>query len=125
MTVGRPEEVHARFVEHLNAGNLEALVALYETGARLVAQPGQPPVAGTQAIRQALQQFLASKPKITIQTQSAIEAEGIAQLRGKWRLTGNGPDGRPIEMVGTSVEVVRRQPDGTWRYVIDHPWGAD
>ncbi len=125
MTVKAPQEVHARFMELMNAGNLDALVALYEANARLFPVPGQPPVVGTQAIRQAFQQFFASKPTITIETQSVIDAGDIAYLRGKWRLIGTGPDGQPVDMVGQTAEVVRRQPDGTWRYVIDHPWGAD
>jgi ketosteroid isomerase-like protein len=35
-----------------------------------------------------------------------------------------GPDGKPATMTGESVEVVRRQPDGSWRAVIDLPFGA-
>jgi ketosteroid isomerase-like protein len=29
-----------------------------------------------------------------------------------------------VDVQGASAEVIRRQPDGTWRYVIDHPFGA-
>jgi ketosteroid isomerase-like protein len=33
--------------------------------------------------------------------------------------------GRSEPTEHSSVEIVRRQRDGTWRYVIDHPFGAD
>ena len=41
----------------------------------------------------------------------------------KWVLEGTGPDGKPIKMEGQSAEVARRQPDGTWLFVIDNPFG--
>jgi ketosteroid isomerase-like protein len=31
------------------------------------------------------------------------------------------PDGASISMGGTTAEVLRRQPDGRWLYVIDNP----
>ena len=30
-------------------------------------------------------------------------------------------DGKPIQITGKNAEVVQRQPDGTWRFIIDHP----
>jgi hypothetical protein len=27
-------------------------------------------------------------------------------------------------MASSTTEVVRRQPDGSWLYIIDHPFGA-
>jgi ketosteroid isomerase-like protein len=35
-----------------------------------------------------------------------------------------GPDGKPAEMTGQSLEVVRRQAGGHWCFVIDEPFGA-
>jgi ketosteroid isomerase-like protein len=37
---------------------------------------------------------------------------------------GHDGDGNPVELHGTTSELVRRQPDGTWKYVIDHPFGG-
>jgi len=36
---------------------------------------------------------------------------------------GTGPDGRPITVQGTSADVLRKQADGRWLLVIDHPFG--
>ena len=33
------------------------------------------------------------------------------------------PDGSPAELGATTAEVARRQPDGSWLYVIDNAWG--
>ena len=47
----------------------------------------------------------------------------LAYLSNTWWLTGTGPDGKPLTMGATTAEVVRRQADSTWRYVIDNVWG--
>ncbi|HZC99538.1 MAG TPA: hypothetical protein VFA46_04895 [Actinomycetes bacterium] len=47
----------------------------------------------------------------------------LAFLSNTWSLSGTGPDGDPVDLGATTAEVTRRQPDGTWRYVIDNPWG--
>jgi ketosteroid isomerase-like protein len=36
-----------------------------------------------------------------------------------------GEDGNPVELAMRSSEVVRRQADGSWRYVIDNPFTPD
>jgi ketosteroid isomerase-like protein len=58
-------------------------------------------------------------------TRYVLEAGDTAVLSGQWKLTGRGPDGTAMEMTGRSVEVLRRQADGTWLFVLDHPFGAD
>jgi len=89
-----------------------------------VPQPGQV-ITGQAAIREALQGFLSLKGRIKLETTHAIEAGDVALLRGQWSLTGTGADGQPIAMGANSSEVVRRQADGRWLYLIDHPYGAD
>ncbi len=39
----------------------------------------------------------------------------------QWRL--DVPGGEPMEH--TSAEVARRQPDGTWKYALDNPYGGE
>ena len=49
----------------------------------------------------------------------------IALLRAEVHLVGTAPDGIRVEINNHTAEVVRRQPDGSWLYTIDHPYGAD
>ena len=64
MPARRPEDWVRLFVEALNAGDLEALVALYERGGSLIPEPGQV-VIGTEGIRQTLSAFIGMKPTLT------------------------------------------------------------
>lgn len=36
-----------------------------------------------------------------------------------------GPTGDPVRLEERNADVLRRQADGTWRFLIDNPWGVD
>lgn len=124
MPAHRPEELDRLFSEALNAGKLEALVALYESQATLSPEPGKV-VTGTKAIREALGDFLAGKPGIVLTNKLLARTGDIALVTARWELSGTGADGKPYEMSGHSAEVCRRQPNGDWLFVIDTPWGLE
>jgi uncharacterized protein (TIGR02246 family) len=119
-----PQQVIQQFAQHLNDGNLDALIGLYEPDAAFVAEPGVV-LRGHDAIREALQGFLALSPTITGEIQGVVETDGVALVVNRWRLEGSGPEGSPVEMGGVSADVFRRQPDGSWRVLIDDPWGGE
>jgi ketosteroid isomerase-like protein len=55
-----------------------------------------------------------------------LSGDGSLALTGlKWSATGTDPEGKPVALSGNSTEVVRRQSDGTWLFVIDNPRGAE
>jgi uncharacterized protein (TIGR02246 family) len=115
-----PEEIHRRFEEAFNRHDLEAVIALYEPHAVLLTNDG--PAHGLEAIREAYRRSFAVCPTIAVRTLAAVQSEdGLALLHGKWSLDGNGPDGAEIHTEGRNTELVRRQPDGRWRFVIDNP----
>lgn len=124
MKVYKPEDMNAAFAEAFNSGDIENLMTLYEPGAVLVPRPGLV-VEGTEAIRAALQELLALKGDMRSDNQYALVHGDIALLRAKVHLVGTGSDGGRLEINNHTTEVVRRQPDGTWLYILDHPYGAD
>lgn len=122
MAAHKPEELDVLFTKAVNAGDIEAVMKLYEPAASFTEQPGHV-VSGTKAIREALGGFLATKPRMTLEARTLAEAGGIALTTSKWVLEGTGPDGKPMKVEGQSAEVARRQPDGTWLFLIDNPHG--
>ena len=48
----------------------------------------------------------------------------LALLVSDHSVAMTGADGKPTTISGRGTEVVRRQPDGTWRFVIDNPTGT-
>ena len=68
--------------------------------------------------------MFAEKPKFELQFGKAIEAgDDLAFLLSRWTVTGTGQDGDALGMAGQTADVVRRQPDGSWRIAIDNPFG--
>lgn len=122
MPATTPEQVHSLFRENFNAGDIEALVDLYEPDAVLVPFPGSV-ARGRQEVRAALEEFLGMKGTLAFETKVALTVGDLAYLSGTWQLTGKDPDGNDLTMGATTAEVVRRQSDGTWRYVLDNAWG--
>lgn len=124
-TAQTPEAILTLFSQAMNRGDLDFIMTLYEDNACLIPQPHDQPVQGKAAIRLALHGFLALKAKIEIQRTTSVRAGDLALLRSAWRLTGTDPDGSALQMSHESTDVARRQPDGSWKIVIDHPFGAD
>jgi uncharacterized protein (TIGR02246 family) len=122
MPATTPEQIHRLFEEAFNAGDIDQLMRLYEPDAVLVPQPGS--VAnGSQQVREALEGYLALGGRITLDTKLVLTVGDLAYLSNAWSLHGTGPDGGPLTLGATTAEVARRQPDGTWLYVIDNAWG--
>ena len=119
-----PEEVLKSIVEGINTGNLDALMTLYEPNAAFAAQPGK--LAHSLAgIRESLNGFISMKGKLDLKVTKVLEANGLALVIGTWSFTGTGPDGKPVKLASKNADVLRRQVDGSWRFVIDNPWGTD
>ena len=105
----QPEDLGRYFLERANAGDVDGLVALYEPGA-VLAFPSGELTTGHDEIRQVYAELLADKPSFSSAGQLSVIRNGDLALTST-RLPGGG----------ATIEVARRQPDGSWRWVIDQP----
>jgi ketosteroid isomerase-like protein len=124
MSQGTPEQVLASITEGINGGNLDSLMPLYESQAAFAAQPGSL-AHGLAGIREGLAGFIAMKGKLDLKVTRVLQASDLALVVGVWSFKGTGPDGKPVELAGHNADVLRRQENGLWRFVIDNPWGTD
>ena len=81
-------------------------------------------VAGEAAIRELIRGFLALGPRVELAVQQVVQTGDLTLLLSTWTLAGTGPDGAAVRLGGTTADVVRRQEDGSWRTVIDNPFGS-
>lgn len=120
----KPEDLNDRFGAAYNENDIEAMLALYEPDAILDFGPTGT-VRGHDAIRAALVPFMALRGRIGYQRRFCIVHGDLAVISIEYTLDGGrAPDGTPVSSTGTTVELARRQADGTWKYVVDLPNGA-
>ncbi|MCW2675457.1 MAG: hypothetical protein JWR70_497 [Modestobacter sp.] len=112
------EDIHPLVEARHNSQDLDGLMALYAPDAHMVILDGST-VTGPDAIRQQWAEILAMNGQMTLRSRYAIEAGDLAVLSNEWTLTAGGET-----MSAVTAEVARRQPDGGWLYVIDHPFAS-
>ncbi len=114
MPASNPEDVGRLIVEAIGNGDVDAVIAMYEPEAAMPNQQGEV-FSGTDALRQTLAPFIASKPDLKVEVEKVIRAGDIALLYSRWSMTN------PEPASGRTVAVARRQPDGTWLFIVDDP----
>jgi len=102
-----PNDLEKFFVERANAGDVEGLVALYESDAILANGDGIV-VVGLDQIREFFVDFLATSPQLAPSVQAPALCSGNLALTSS-RL-GDGE---------ITAEIARRQPDGNWLWAVD------
>ena len=106
----QPEDVTRLVAERLNAGDAAGVAALYEPQA-VLAYPADRPVTGREAIQAIYQQMADAGVKFALETPlPTVRFEDLA-------LTST----RSADNTGVRVQVLRRQPDGSWLRIIDRP----
>jgi len=115
----------ARTFESLfNSGSLDAVASLY-TDASVLHLGGVNVLRGLHAIRTGLGTFLAPRLPIAVTPRFHSAAGGTAVVAFDWIIDGVGPDGNPFRLGGRAFDVLARQEDGSWRQLLDQPFGAE
>ncbi len=115
-----PEDTMEMFAASVQDGDLDRLMTLYEPDAVLQPSTGEV-LSGHEAIRGYLAQLLSLKPTMNVVPADVLLVGDVALVVNDWTMRGTAPDGSTVERGGRSADVLRRQPDGGWRVLIDHP----
>ena len=102
-------------------GNLDAILAYWSDDA-VVIQPGEPTLRGKAQIRSYLERSL-KVPGFRISWEPAegsVSADGtMGYLVENTVASVTGPDGKPVTQRYRGVTIWRKQPDGSWKNVVD------
>jgi ketosteroid isomerase-like protein len=124
MPIATPEQVLESIVTGINSGDLDSLMPLYESDAAFASEPGSL-AHGAPGISHALTGFISMNGELALEVRRVLEVDDLALVTGVWSFNGTGPDGEPVQLAARNADVLRRQGDGSWRFVIDNPWGTD
>ena len=120
MAARTPEDCDRLFGEGVNAGDAAAVAALYEERGVLLFE-GQTYI-GPEQIRGFLAAMMAGSPRIEMNVTRVVHGGGdTAVLYNDWRMTMLGAGGEREESSGKAIEIVRRQADGSWKFIVDDP----
>ena len=119
-----PEEFLDLQVKEFNKGNVNFLITLYENDACFASKPGEV-VKGLDNIRQSFQGLVDMGVKLSAKAKTVLKARDLALLITEWSISGIEHDGKRVSLNGRGTVVLRQQPDGSWRMVIENPWGTD
>jgi ketosteroid isomerase-like protein len=109
VVASEPNDLAKFFIERGNAGDVDGLVALYEPGAVLAFPPGNLATGHTE-IRSVYEKFVAAAPVLEPGRQHPALVSGDLALTASTLTNGD-----------VTVEIARRQPDGSWLWVVDQP----
>jgi len=116
----RPQDAHAALAAAFNTGDISTVMKIYDNAGVIVPEPGKH-VSGKEQFEEAVRAILSIKGKMEIRTVYCIQTGNVAVGRSEWNIT----DGDEVKVSAKGIEVMKQQPDGTWKIVIDHAFGAE
>ena len=117
--IERPEDARTAFIDAFDAGDLDGLVNLFKPDAVIILPPDQV-VTGPAEIREIIAQVRATWDRWEIKMISHHRVGDIALNTVEHTLQNQRPDGSTNTLNLRAVVVFRRQPDGSWRFLIDN-----
>jgi ketosteroid isomerase-like protein len=115
MPAKSPEEICSLFQEYMAEGDNDGVLSLYDPEAIILDKSGEVK-KGEEGLRQNLAPFADAKARFDFTIKQVIQTGDIALMHTKWNVSG------PETMTVYAIEVARRQPDGTWRWLIGDPF---
>lgn len=115
MSAKSPEEICRLFQHYMAEGDIDSVLSVYDPEAVFLNQSGEVK-RGEEELRQELDDFAASKAVFNFDIKQVIQSGDIALMHTEWKVSS------PQQMSVYAIEVARRQPDGTWRWLIGDPF---
>ena len=118
--------VDGQMVAAISAGDLDRWLGFFTEDA-IMMPPNAPAVVGKEAIREFVSDLMASTDFAVSHDLGKVEVSrggDLAYVSYAYKLTLKGPEGKPVTDSGKDISVLKKQPDGTWKVVIDI-WNSD
>jgi uncharacterized protein (TIGR02246 family) len=115
MSATSPEDICRLFHQYMAAGDLEAVLSVYDPEAVFVKQSGEV-TRSEEGLRRELAPLAAAHARFAYTIKQVTQTGDIALMHTEWTVSS------PQPMFVSAIEVARRQPDGTWGWLIGDPF---
>jgi ketosteroid isomerase-like protein len=115
MPANSPEEICRLFQHYMAEGDIDGVLSVYDPEAVFLNQAGEA-TKDRRGLRQELAPLAALKARFEFTIKRVIQAGDIALMHTEWKVSA------PQQMMVYAIEVARRQPDGTWCWLIGDPY---
>lgn len=115
MPAKTPEEICRLFQQYMAEGDIDSVLSVYDPEAVFLNRSGEIR-KGEEALREELAPFASAKTTFDFHIKQVIQSGDIALMHTQWNISS------PEQMSLYAIEVARRQPDGTWRWLIGDPF---
>ena len=116
-----PADWPRAFTTCLEKGKLEEILALYEPEAQMLAPPRGELVEGHANIRAVVDGLIRSRARMESHVSRCVTTGDLAVLYTDFDGTAPDASGEMRKIRQRAIEVLRRQPDGTWKLVFGDP----
>ncbi|HWG22592.1 YybH family protein [Actinospica sp.] len=118
-----PEQLPILFQDALNAGDVDAVLALFSDGAAMRTVEGVR-IAGIDQLRAEIGGTVAAHGKLTNLPRHTITGAQTALLVTDWTMEIDAPGGERVTGSGTTANIARLEADGGWRFALLNPLGT-
>ena len=118
-----PNVAHQLFTQAINKKDIEQLCSIYSDDAVIILRSGQA-IRGKEAIRKVFSRMINATEKLTLETVYQIQSENTVLFRSKYHSIYNNQEGEKVDHVNSGIEILQKQKDGTWLFIIDHHSGG-
>ncbi|MFJ9770452.1 YybH family protein [Kitasatospora sp. NPDC101157] len=119
-----PAQLPVAFEDALNAGDVDAVLALFAPGAAMRTVSGDL-ITGPGALRAEISGTVAARGRLTNVQRHTLVGAGTALLVTDWTMEIDTPAGERVAPTGTTANIARQDPsDGSWRFALLNPLGT-
>jgi uncharacterized protein (TIGR02246 family) len=123
MSFEAPERLHEAFAGALADWDVDTALGLYTADAVSIGPDGAE-ARGRDALGSMLTALIGGDNAMQGTQRRTVVVDDLALTSTTWTAHWPTEDGTTLTQNGITAEVSRRQPDGTWKVVIDSPFFA-
>jgi len=117
-----PDDADEYFLDAVRNGAVKTAMTCFDNEAVYISKDGKP-ISGMDNIEKVITELCKMTPDIKVyEHQMAPVGNDMMYWLDKWRMTATGPDGKPFEMKGASANMMRRNADEHWLWLVDNPF---